>query len=261
MAGVLTSALFARIPRRVCSGVLASAVLLCWTWPVAAAGDPLRLKVLEPYAELHTGPGRGYPVTQVIERGGEFVLVKRRTDWFLVESEDGERGWMPRHAVEAAEDYAGRPVSFARAGRNDWDAGRVELGFAAGDFDGDRVFGVRAAWRLARNFALEGGYAHAAGTFSGTTVYHLNLQVLPFVVGRVAPYLTLGAAWIENEPKTTLVDAEAVEDWAGNAGLGVRAWLTRRFILRGDFRQYVFTRDVNNNDDFTEVALGFSIFF
>ena len=37
--------------------------------PVRGANDGVHVQVAEPYLELHTGPGRGYPVTQVIERG------------------------------------------------------------------------------------------------------------------------------------------------------------------------------------------------
>ena len=236
-------------------------VLVLGSFLAEAADEPARLRVVEAYAELHTGPGRGYPVFYVVERGASFTLLKRRTDWFLVETADGRQGWMPRLTVEAAEDPYGAAVSFGEAGRGEWAASRFELGFAAGDFDGDRLFGIRAAWQLGQHFTLEGNYSHAAGTFSGTTLYQLNLQVIPFTVGRVAPYFTLGAGWLENEPKQTLVDAESVADWAGNAGLGARAWLTRRFVLRGDLRQYVFTRDINNNDAFTELTLGFSVFF
>ncbi len=237
------------------------AVLAIIAAPQAAFAETTRLTVVDAYAELHTGPGRGYPVFQVIERGQHFTLLKRRTEWFLVESEDGTRGWMPLHAVEAAEDVTGARVSFGGAGREQWEARRIELGFMAGDFDGDPVFGVRGAWQVGEHFALETGYSHAAGTFSSTSFYFLNLQVLPFTVGRFVPFVTLGAGWMENEPKRTLVDAEPVEGWAGNAGLGARAWFARRFAVRADVRQYVFTRDVNNNDDFTEFALGFSVFF
>ena len=34
-----------------------------------SAGEPQYVIVADPYIELHTGPGRGYPITQVVERG------------------------------------------------------------------------------------------------------------------------------------------------------------------------------------------------
>ena len=35
--------------------------------------------VTAPYLDLHTGPGRGYPVFHSVEEGEEIVIVRRRT--------------------------------------------------------------------------------------------------------------------------------------------------------------------------------------
>ena len=42
--------------------------------PARAADEPERLKVADPYLELHTGPGRGFPV----------FFVVQREDWVVV---------------------------------------------------------------------------------------------------------------------------------------------------------------------------------
>ena len=34
-----------------------------------SAKEPLWLEVIDPYVEMHSGPGRGYPVFYVIEQG------------------------------------------------------------------------------------------------------------------------------------------------------------------------------------------------
>ncbi len=238
-------------------------LLLLWAPFAASAADeaPLWLTVTQPYAELRTGPGRGYPVFHVVERGEDFQPLRRRTDWVLVETRDGKRGWMHRATVEVGVGADGERVRFGRAGLEDWQQRRVEVGFALGDFDGDPLFSFRGGYRLGRHFLAEAQLLQAAGSFSSTTVWQANLQVLPFPDARISPFFSLGAGWLRNEPKSTLVDAEEVSEWAGNAALGVRGWLTRRFLVRGDLRHHVFTRDVNNNDDFTEMSLGFSVFF
>ena len=240
-------------------------VLLLLSWAPCGAGaadaDPLWLTVTQPYAELRTGPGRGYPVFHVVERGAEFRPLRQRTDWILVEARDGTRGWMHRATMEMTVAPGGERVRFSRAGLQDWQQRRIELGFALGDFEGDPLFSFRAGYRLGRHFLAEAQLLQAAGSFSSTTVWHANLQVLPFPDARIAPFFSLGAGRLRNEPKSTLVDAEEVSEMVGNAGLGARGWLTRRFLVRGDLRHYVFTRDVNNNDDFTEMSLGFSVFF
>src|SRR5512134_1520058 len=53
----------------------------------------------DPYIELHTGPGRGYPVFFVAERGEHVALLKRRTEWFKVKIERGEEGWVHREQL------------------------------------------------------------------------------------------------------------------------------------------------------------------
>jgi uncharacterized protein YgiM (DUF1202 family) len=45
--------------------------------PARAAHELLQLFVTEPYLELHTGPGRGYPVQQVVERGESVRVLMR----------------------------------------------------------------------------------------------------------------------------------------------------------------------------------------
>jgi hypothetical protein len=229
----------------------------------ATAADEARLwlTVTRPYEDLRTGPGRGYPVFHVIERGAAFTLIRQRTDWVMVATRDGRRGWMHRQAVEAAESPGGGSVSFGGTGRADWLQRRVELGLGGGDFDGDPLFSFRAGYRLGAHFLLEAQLLQAAGSFSSTTIYQANLQVLPFLDWRVSPFFSIGAGRMKNEPKSTLVDAADVSEWSGNAALGVRGWVTRRFLARADVRHHVLTRDINNNDDFTELALGFSVFF
>lgn len=231
------------------------------TASAAADSEPLWLTVTRPYADMRSGPGRGYPVFHVVERGDSFTLVRQRTEWLMVETRDGLRGWMHISAIESSQGPDGELVRFGRTGLDDWRERRIELGFAFGDFEGDPMFSFRAGYRLGPHFLAEAQVLQAAGSFSSTAAYHANLQVLPFLDGRIAPYFSIGGGRITNEPKSTLVDAAKVSDWAGNAGIGVRGWLTRRFLLRGDVRHFVLTRDVNNNDDFTEISLGFSVFF
>lgn len=242
---------------------LAATVVLAAGAPAGQAAEDAtasELVVTGAYAEMRTGPGRGYPVFHVVERGDGFRLLRRRTDWFLVET-DGTRGWMHASAVGAARARDGARVAMPGVGTGDWHGRRFEAGFGTGDFDGDQVFVLRAGGRLGRHFVLEGSVGRVAGTFSSTTYYLAGLQVMPFPDSRLSPFFTIGGGWLENEPVATLVDAERVSDWAAQAGVGARAWVTRRFLVRGDFRRLVFTRDVNNTDAFREWTLGFSVFF
>ena len=55
-----------------------------FTSPVAQAADDeyRQVSVADPYLEMHTGPGKGYPVFHVVDRGESVDIMMRRTDWF-----------------------------------------------------------------------------------------------------------------------------------------------------------------------------------
>jgi len=60
---------------------------------VGAAREYLQVFVAQPYLELHTGPGPGYPVFNVVPREERVDVLYRRTDWFKVRTERGVEGW------------------------------------------------------------------------------------------------------------------------------------------------------------------------
>ena len=79
-------------------GMLCAA--LCLPSVVAARdATPVAVEVADAYLELHTGPGRGYPVTRVIPRGDRIEVLKRRTDWYLLRDDRGHEGWAKRQAM------------------------------------------------------------------------------------------------------------------------------------------------------------------
>ena len=53
-----------------------------------------QVKVADPYVDMRTGPGRGYPIFHIARRGAELELLSRRTDWVQVRLVDGKEGWV-----------------------------------------------------------------------------------------------------------------------------------------------------------------------
>lgn len=87
-------------PAPLAAGVLCA--FLCVPGQGLARGPaPVAVEVADAFLELHTGPGRGYPVTRVIPRGDRVVVVKRRTDWYLLRDERGHAGWAKRREMAA----------------------------------------------------------------------------------------------------------------------------------------------------------------
>src|ERR1700678_2273504 len=62
----------------------------------AAKRPLLQLVVTAPYLEMHSGPGRGYPVIYVIGRDEIVTVLFSRTDWYKVRAAHGEEGWARR---------------------------------------------------------------------------------------------------------------------------------------------------------------------
>ena len=94
---------------------LASLVLLglLLTPAVGGAREYLQLFVAQPYLELHTGPGRGYPVFHVVPRDGSVDVLFRRTDWFKVRTEHGVEGWASQQDMLGMVLADGSPFRFS----------------------------------------------------------------------------------------------------------------------------------------------------
>lgn len=219
------------------------------------------VQVADPYTELRTGPGRGYPIFHVVERGERVEILKRRTDWFKVRTQDDVEGWAEHDQMERTLTEVGSKKTFRDVLLKDYLSRRLEFGFAGGQFSGDAVMSMRAGWRMTDNFLAELSLSQVSGTFSGSRLYNANLLVQPFPRWRISPYFTLGVGRFENVPRSTLVDAKTVTSVAPNAGGGIRMYLTRRFVLRVDYKHFVSLTDDNKNNTFNEVVAGLSFFF
>ena len=111
--------------------------------PLYAAADELRgVTIADPYLELHTGPGRGYPIFHVVDRGESVDIVMQRTDWYLVRADNGKEGWVDREQMELTLQPDGRQVSFERASIEDFTNAKWETGILAGDFGGANIISL-----------------------------------------------------------------------------------------------------------------------
>jgi hypothetical protein len=236
-------------------------VLLVGAVHAAAAASSVRVQVAEPYLELHTGPGRGFPVFHVIERGEWVEMLGRQTDWFKIRTAKGIEGWSPRPQLEKTLTEAGIPTTFRDTLIDDFLRRRVEAGFSVGGFEGDPLLVVHAGYRFSDNLGVELTYSQAAGDFSSTRLAYVSLVSQPFPEWRIAPFFSIGLGRFRNVPKPTLISAIEVESNLANAGLGAYAYLTQRFMLRADYRRHVAFIDENRMSEFNEISLGMAFFF
>ncbi len=231
--------------------------------PLAVADDepPALVTVADPFLELHTGPGQGYPVFYIVERGDDVEILKRRTDWFLVRMADGREGWVPREQLERTLQPSGERVEFSDADLADFTDSRWEAGLLAGDFGGANIISVYGGYSLNRHIGVELWGSQILGNFSNGWMGSVNVIQETWPDWRISPFFTLGAGVIHTEPKSTIVQSEDRTDQVAHAGAGFRIYATRRFLLRAEYKSYVIFTSRDDNEEVEEWKVGFAFFF
>ncbi|UTW45286.1 outer membrane beta-barrel protein [bacterium SCSIO 12696] len=234
--------------------------------PAFADKAPLIATVADPYLEMHSGPGRGYPIFHVVEKGETVETLKSRTDWFKVRVQKGidgrERvGWVHRSQMGRTLSPNGEQLGLQHAGFDDFKNSRWEMGISAGDFEGASSLNGNLGYRITENITTELRLTHAIGNFSDNTLASINIQNQPFPQWRVSPYFSLGAGVIRTQPNATLVQVEDRTDSTLNVGIGARAYITRNMVLRAEYRNHVILTSRDQNEEVKEWTLGISIFY
>ncbi|MEM7304088.1 MAG: outer membrane beta-barrel protein [Pseudomonadota bacterium] len=219
------------------------------------------VQVVDPYIELHTGAGRGFPIFHVIDRHEWVEIIKRKTDWFKVRSEKGVEGWVERDQMERTLTAAGAQKTFGEILLDDYLRRRIEFGISGGDFEGDPLVMARLGYKFTDNILLELGFGEVAGDFSSSDIYTINLVSTPFPSWMVSPNFTIGYGRFKNKPRATLIDSEDSDSDLANVGIGARYYITERFFIRADYKRYVVLSSDDSNSDFDEVSGGLSFFF
>lgn len=216
--------------------------------------------VEDPYLDLHTGPGRGYPTFYIAERGEQVAVLKRRTDWFKVRVPHGEEGWVPREELERTLGPDGNPFALPGLDLGAYAHRRWEVGALYGDFGGANVIATYGAFSLTPNLSVELWGSQALGRFSDSKLLGLDVVEMLYPDWRFSPYFALGGGVVTTEPKATLVATTDRTDRAAHVGLGMRAYLTRRFVFRAEYKSYVVFTSRNDNEEIREWKAGFSFF-
>jgi hypothetical protein len=238
------------------------ALLMLTAGPGMARPDERKILIADPFIELHTGPGRGYPVFHVVERGREVTIVKRRTDWFEIRTDRGVSGWAPREQMIATLEPTGEPLDLQEPARENYMSRRWQAGVAGGDFAGASMISVFGGYAFSDNLSIELTLNHIIGEFSNGYSATLGLMHVFVPEWRISPYFTLGTGVIFTEPKSTLVQSIDRDDQIGYVGGGLQFYLTRRFMLRSEYRNNIVFTSRDDNEEVDEWKyLGFAFFF
>ncbi len=241
--------------------LVAALVFLPSVTPAYGKNSHYEAVVAEPFLELHTGPGRGFPVFHVVDRGEAIEVVMRRTDWFQVRTRKGIEGWVKLDQMRTTLDSAGEPTAIDEPTADDYAGRRWEAGLQLGQLDGANVISVYGGYHFTRNLSAELHVGEVTGAFSSGWLATADIVHQPFPEWRVSPYATLGTGLIHVQPRATLVQTPDRTDQVGHVGLGLRMYVTRRFMLRGEYNSYLTFTSRDDNEGLDEWKAGFAFFF
>ena len=241
-----------------------AAALFTAAFTAARAAEPAtvaRLQVAEPYLEMHTGPGRGYPVFFVVEKAQHVTIELRRTDWYRVRAEGGQVGWVQRKALETTLTAAGSSTTFRDLLLDDYLRRRVEFSGGWGRFRGEPMLRLGLQARLADTVGAELVVGQVQGLFSGTDFWHVSLVSEPWSDRRLSPYFSVGLGKFRNIPNSSLVDATTVNANLAQASLGLRWHISERFTARLDWTLYTAFVSDQRSTEYRSITAGLGFFF
>ena len=239
----------------------ACGLLIFWTTMTPAWARGPSVTVADPYLELRTGPGRGFPVFHVVERGETVRVEARRTDWFQVVDAGGREGWVHKGQIAETLLPAGVKLAIDDPAREDFGTHRREAGLLLGDYGGANVVTLYGAYAFNEHLAAELAVAHILGNFSDGQYATIGVTHVPVPEWRIQPFLSIGTGVIRIRPEGTIVGTEERTDQVAYAGIGVRGYVARRFIVRGEVKEYVVFTDRDENEEDVEWKIGFAFFF
>jgi len=222
---------------------------------------PMEVQVADPYIELHSGPGKGYPVFHVEERGVWVEILKRKTDWFKVRTSSGKEGWVARAQLERTLTPSGEHTEIRDATMQEFSFHRWEFGVMGGDFENADIMTAYGGFAFTPNLSVELSASKIFADFSDADMADVSVLIHPFPGWRVSPFFSIGTGVIRTDPRTTLVQEPDRTDQLGHAGVGIRVYLARRFMFRAQYKNYVIFQSTDDNQEIDEWKAGFSVFF
>jgi hypothetical protein len=227
----------------------------------SVAANEQRVQVTDPYIELRTGAGRGYPVFFVAARDEWITIELRHTDWYKVRTASGKVGWVARSQLQTTLTEAGVAKGFRDLAVDDYLVRRLDLGAAWGIFDSEPMLKVWSSYKLSDTLSVEATIGQVQGTYAGANLWQINLLAEPWSDQRISPFFGIGVGRFDNFPNLSLVDAAPTSANLANATVGARYYLTERFVVRADFTLYTVFQSELKTNEYSAFSIGLSFFF
>lgn len=213
------------------------------------------------FVELHSGPGVGYPVLYVVEKGEYLTVQVKRTSWLKVTDKRNNTGWLHQDELLGLTTQQGEKLTSTEISWNDFQDRNYEAGVMYGDFAGAHFYSAQFAYLFTSVFSGEVSAGKALGTISDSDVYEAMLISQPMPELFITPYIGIGGGIIKTKPHSVLADSEKRQDTLMSAAFGLKYHLARNFLLRAEYKYSLVLTDRDDNEEIKVWKLGFSVFF
>jgi hypothetical protein len=243
--------------------LIALLVLLITTLSFQLHAETALVQVEEPFLNMHTGPGRGYPVFHAVEKGEWIEVLKRRTNWFKVRTQGEKEGWIKQSDLHLTLNIEGDDVSLSDGSFASFQQRRAEFSVLGGELESVSSLTVVGSWVFTENFAAELTYTQALGDFSENQIALIGIQHTTFPEWRLSPFFSLAGGQIRTTPRATLVQSgdESRTTEIISAGIGLRYYLARNFVMRVEYNNLLVLTERDEQEELDQWKLGFSVFF
>ena len=221
----------------------------------------VELSVIDSFIELHSGPGRGYPILNTIEQGETVHVYKRRGTWYLVSDKRLNQGWVPQDKLARTIASTGLPAALPDVNHGDYLAQKIRIGFSAGKQDDDETANIMLGYRLLSFASIEAEVGQIFTDRSDGYSYGANLLIEPIQSLSFTPFISYGLGKSEFKDKATQsVGSDSRSSDYHFWGAGINYYIGLNFVVRGEYRKVHLS---SNNDSASTSAwrIGFSSFF
>ncbi len=226
---------------------------------LSAQERSVQVVVTEPYLEMHSGPGRGYPVIFVVGRDEVVTVLYSHTDWFKVRAPRGQEGWARRSELALTKLENGEPAPIPPY--PDFASRRWELGAGYGVFNHQNLINGYVDYAITESLDAEFDLQQALGTIDNRYIGSVGLRHTFIPEWRwISPTAGLGTAYEYIQNKVPPAPLQTHNQLA-YVSAGLRGFITRRFMWRADWRKYVIFTNQNQNEVPEEWKLDLAVFF
>ena len=141
---------------------------------VHAKEQLLEVVVAAPYLEMHSGPGRGYPVVYVVGRDEVLTVLYSRTDWFKVRAPHGQEGWARRSELALTTLTTGEPAPIPPY--PEFATHRWEIGAGYGVFNHQNLVTTWGDFSLTDSLDVEFVLQQALGTIDNRYIASIGMR-------------------------------------------------------------------------------------